>query len=177
MQIDKAIVILTNFFDAEKLINDHAILCDNPIQIIKFNSDRLHVSSIALSHPKFDKLPNVYKYFESRLDFFCPTYDLLLKYKADNDWEFYTKKYKKIIIDRKDRIKEWFCTLVPDHVYILCCWENTSGKSHCHRQLLHKAFMSSEVAKKYMISLYRHGKRTNTNIKRENNEAIEADDI
>jgi hypothetical protein len=171
MQIDKAIVILTNFFDAEKVINDHSVLCDNPIRIVKFHPDRLHVLSIALSHPKFDRLPMVDKYFESRLDFFCPTYDLLLKYKQDGDWEHYTKKYKSIIIQRKDRIKEWFDSLVSDHVYILCCWENTSGKSHCHRQLLYQAFLKSEVAKKYMTPLYRNGERINVNeVKKEEND-------
>jgi len=161
--MDKAIVILTNFFDAEKIIGDRVILYSDPLQLIKLDPEKLHVLSIALSHPKFDALPNVNNFFESRLDFFCPTYDLLLKYKEDNDWNYYVEKYKSILKGRKEHIKEWFESLIPDHVYILCCWENTSGKSHCHRQLLHKAFLASDTAKKYIVTIYRNGERVFAN--------------
>jgi hypothetical protein len=119
--------------------------------------ENFSVHSIALSHPEFKKEVNLKGI--GRLDFFCPTYDMLKRYKANNDWEAYSKDFIKLIQKRKNTIKEWMDSLKPNWVYFLCCWEDTSGGAHCHRELIHKAFKDSKVASQKIISIFREGKK------------------
>jgi hypothetical protein len=162
---EKSIVIFTNFWDANNLIDESFILIHQPNnKIYKINfykekndaSKNYSVYSIALGHPNIDnKLKNL-KGIE-RLDFFCPTYDLLKKYKNDHDWSYYQKRYPEIIQERKRKIQTWFRSLKEDHVYFLCCWENTKRGIHCHRELLYKMFLDSKKACEKIIPIYRHG--------------------
>jgi uncharacterized protein YeaO (DUF488 family) len=165
----KAIVILTNFWDANTLL-DHGFVFyklqgDNVIKInFIFNKNtplNYSVYSIALSHPDFIKknLPYVSNAFNGRLNFFCPTYNLLNKYHADKNWDYYTKEYIKIMKNRKSDIKKWIESLQSDHIYILCCWENTSREAHCHRDLIYEAIKRSKIAKDKILPIYRTGEK------------------
>ncbi|TRZ82305.1 hypothetical protein D4R86_01795 [bacterium] len=161
----KPIVIFTNFWDAQKMIDNKFILLGRDTKVYKLNffkdKTNFSVHSIALSHPPLVKLSalKVSPKFNAmdRIDCFCPTYTLLHKYKEDMDWEHYVDAYKKILRERKDRVKYWVDSLQHNHIYILCCWENTSLKSKCHRQLVYQAFNSSAYTKDKMITIYRHG--------------------
>lgn len=164
MKTSKSVVILTNFWDANLIIDygfalfrhKNNVLCKVNIHSKKGVSN-YSVHSIAISHPPLTKLENLEKM--SRLDFFCPTYDMLVRYKKDSDWEKYTTDYGKLLKSRRSELKDWMDSLKPERVYILCCWENTSSKANCHRELIYKIFLSSEVAKKKIIPVYRHGNK------------------
>ena len=119
------------------------------------------VSSIALRPPK--KLPKHLSKMDC-LDFFCPTYDMLVRYKKDSNWESYKKDYYALIKKRKESIRTWMESLRSNHIYFLCCWENTNDHVHCHRELLYKAFCNSTYASNKIIPIYRRGER---NIKKD----------
>jgi len=159
----KSIVILTNFWDANFIIDcGYAIFpCDkDKCYKINFNNKKPNYSvrSIALRNPIIDKnlrhLDSI-----STLDFFCPTYDMLKRYKNDGNWEKYTDDYKSLMRKRKQEVRGWMNSLIPDHIYLLCCWENTSLKAKCHRQLLFDAFKKSKLAQEKMILFYCHGEK------------------
>jgi len=161
----QAIVVLTSFWDANALIDYgfllHKIKGDDTVYKVNLTEEKgssnFTVNSIALSHPPLIKLPHLKKM--GRLDFFCPTYDILCRYKSDGDWVSYTKDYYELLKNRKDSLKDWIENLKPNHVYFLCCWENTIGGAHCHRDLLYRRFISSEVAKDKILPIYRHGNK------------------
>jgi len=161
----KPIVIFTNFWDAQKMIDNKFILLGRDTKVYKLNffkdKTNFSVHSIALSHPPLTKLKGLMVSPKNntmdRIDCFCPTYTLLHKYKEDMDWESYVSAYKIILKERKDRVKYWVDSLQHNHIYILCCWENTSLKSKCHRQLVYQAFNSSAYTKDKMITIYRNG--------------------
>jgi len=160
--ISKSVVVLTSFWDASTVIDHgyflHKPVKDNNIYRININKEdcNFSVNSIALRPPT--KTP---KYLEkmSRLDFFCPTYDMLKRYKNDNNWDSYKKDYYNLIKKRKDQIKEWINSLKKDHIYFLCCWENTSTGANCHRELIYKAFRNSTTASEKILPIYRHGEK------------------
>jgi len=162
---DKAIVVLTNFWDANILIDYgfllHVVNGSDKVYKVNLINDNgtknYSVDSIALSHPPLTKLPHLDHL--TRLDFFCPTYDMLCRYKKDGDWASYTKDYYALLKDRKNSLKEWVNSLESNHVYFLCCWENTISGSHCHRYLLYRKFISSEAAMKRILPIYRHGEK------------------
>jgi hypothetical protein len=156
LQENKALIILTNFWDAEFLL-DKRILVESS-KVIKLDDPQVY--SIALSHPSFAKLPNIELYFRDRLNFFCPTYDMLKDYKENKSWEEYVKRYRELLIGRKVLVKNWIKDLPKNKVYLLCCWEDTSGKAHCHREILYKAFINSEFIMKNINPIYRTGKKT-----------------
>jgi len=161
----KPIVIFTNFWDAQKMIDNGFILLGRGTKVYKLNffkdKSNFSVHSIALSHPPLKKLSALRVSSKNdamdRIDCFCPTYTLLHKYKEDMDWGFYVDAYKVILKERKDRVKYWVDSLQINHIYILCCWENTSLKSKCHRQLVYQAFNASAYTKDKMITIYRNG--------------------
>lgn len=156
----KPVVILTNFWDANKLIEQGFALFNEDEKVYKVNlfPDRSNfvVHSIALSHPSLSKLEHLENSMW-RLDHFCPTYNLLHRYKDDKDWEAYVRDYKDILKNRKDRIRSWVDGLAENRAYILCCWENTALNSKCHRQILYEAFKSSSYTKDKMVLCYRNG--------------------
>ena len=160
---DKAIVILDNFWNANYLINSgFAIFPYDKDKFYKVNLSQRDknytVYSIALRHPALDeKLPHLRNL--DTLSFFCPTYNMLNRYKEDGDWDAYTKDYKNLLRKRRQEIQEWINSLTPNHVYILCCWENTSLKAKCHRQILYEAFNSSKLAKEKILSFYCSGEK------------------
>lgn len=140
-QTDK-ILIFTTFWDADYFLkNNEYSLCK--------------VYSIALQHPN---LPFISKKFNPlpTLDFFCPTWEMLSKYKTDKNWDDYTKKYRALLMQRKKEIKEWFNSL-KNGSYMLCCWENTSRGANCHRKLLYDVFVHSKSTKDKAVYIYRHG--------------------
>lgn len=165
MRNNKAIVVLTNFWDANVLIDYGFILYkpDNEDKVYKVNlitqrgDSNFEVDSIALSHPPLGKLPNLQH--PRRLDFFCPTYDMLVRYKRNKDWAEYTKDYYNLLKDRKEDLKDWMDSLKPNHIYFLCCWENTLTGANCHRRLLYKRILSSEIAREKIFPIYRHGEK------------------
>jgi len=158
---DKAIVILTNFWNANYLINcGFAIFPCDKDKYYKINlsqkDNNYTVLSIALRHPPLDdKLPHLRNL--NTLSFFCPTYNMLSRYKKDGDWDIYTKDYKSLLRKRKEDIRDWINSLDSSHVYILCCWENTSLKAKCHRQIIYEAFKASTLAKEKILPFYCDG--------------------
>jgi hypothetical protein len=158
--MDKSVIILTTFWDANSIINDGCIFVDSPetkkILKINFTNDNYTVNSIALQNP--DNLPVTVKDMK-RLNFFCPTYNMLTDYKSGGDWETYTKDYKQLIKLRRNDVKSWFDSLKPAHIYILCCWENTKNGANCHRKLLGDIFKQSKTAKDKLVIVYRDGSK------------------
>lgn len=161
--MNKSVVIFTNFWDANSVIDFRYLLLHDKkneklyrIHLLKKNvPENFSVHSIALSHPDLSKQSNMKDM--DRIDFLCPTYDMLKRYKKDHNWDAYQKDFIKLIKKRKDDIKEWAESLKPDWVYFLCCWENTSHGAHCHREILYKAFTESKIMSNKIISIYRHG--------------------
>lgn len=154
----KSIVILTNFWDADVLINNKQLLINQEDKAYRINLNNkeknYEVYSIALSRPDFNDKKNLKDI--SRIDCLCPTYSLLKRYKENKDWEAYEKDFTNLIKSRKEDIKDWASSLKPDFVYFLCCWENTSHGSHCHRDILYKGFKNSKVITN-IIPIYRSG--------------------
>lgn len=166
-KLKKPIVILTNFWDAESILKLQSIFIDirnsNKVCRLNFLKDQnnnpknFSVYSIALSHPNFSKLPNLNKAFKGRIDCFCPTYNMVMDYKETKNWLAYIPLYKDILVNRKERILKWFDSLEKDHIYLLCCWENIKGKSHCHRELLYKVLLTSKKANDKLYPILREG--------------------
>jgi len=140
----KPVVIFTTFWNANKIIGNIE------------DKSNVSVHSIALSHPNLSKLPNLEEPMDE-IDCFCPTKNLLYKYKDDKDWDTYTEGYENILKNRKDKIRRWVDTLEPNRIYILCCWENTSQESICHRKLLYDAFNSSSYTRDKITTVYKNG--------------------
>jgi len=156
----KPTVVFTNFWDANILAQDkYMTYCfhESPTEK-KFYMAWLRnyqFYSIALGMPDASKTPFLKDIF--RLDHFCPTYDLLMTYKKDGDWDKYRQVYRKLLVYRKDLITDWVDSLEQDKIYILCCWEDTSKKCNCHRKLLFDALKSTSIWKDKAIWVYRHG--------------------
>ena len=161
--MNKPIVIFTNFWDANKLVDRKHFLFWRGKTLYKIQMNdkpqNYEVVSIALSHPPLSRITKIEEKFNpiKRLDFFCPTYDMLKDYKDGGDWIKYTDKYKTLLKSRKAQVFEWVESLSSDRIYILCCWENTSGASHCHRQLLYDALTKSKALQNQAIYIYRDG--------------------
>lgn len=169
--MNKPIVIFTNFWDAEKALRSEYLVDYDDITMRKivFRQDPKNhtVCSIALAHPNLDKLKSIKKgnkneYALPRLDFFCPTYEMLMDYKNGGEWSDYTLKYRSILRERKEVIIEWLDTLEDGHIYLLCCWENTSKKSNCHRKLIYDAFKSSKSLMDKALYIHRDGSWNDT---------------
>ena len=118
MKTGKSIIVLTNFWDANTLIDYGFVFfkCkDNSLCKVNLNSEKgdanYSVRSIAISHPPLDKLDNLKNM--SRLDFFCPTYDMLTRYKKDHDWDAYKKDYASLLSGRRSDLKDWMDWLKP----------------------------------------------------------------
>lgn len=169
MEAIKPVVILTSFWDAESIIADGYFLFDHNgktgrINFVSESDKNYSVSSISLSCPDFDKkkMLNIRNSFVGRIDAFCPKWNMLKKYKDnanDYEWENYEEDYYDILKDRKNVIKDWIESLKSNHIYILCCWENTSESVHCHRETLYEAFSKSKAVKDKAIVLFRDGKK------------------
>jgi hypothetical protein len=166
-----SIVVFSTFWDVNKIVGTSYFLANdrsgkntykiNLLIDAKTNEPRnFEVRSVALSNPTI-KNPAWNKI--GRLDFFCPTYEILNKYHGDGNWEEYQKCFKILMQKRKKEIRKWLDSLKPDWVYFLCCWENTSNGANCHRQLLYKDFCNSKVAADKIIPFYRHGDGKNCN--------------
>lgn len=164
--LKKPIVFLTNFWDANVLLEQRFVFLKfangeyckiNFLMDSKKKPSNFKVYSIALQSPPFEKLPYIEAAFKGRIDVFCPTWDLLHRYHGNKDWKAYCKDYIAILKNRKDAIKKWMSNLDPSTIYFLCCWENTSGKSHCHREILHSAFKNSKNAQEALVPIFRSG--------------------
>lgn len=141
---NKPTVIFTTFWHADKMLE---------------KDENIVVHSVALSHPPLTKLKNINKHFKPfvRLDMFCPTPEILFKYKEDKDWRAYVKEYRKLLSQRKKEIKGWVKSLEDDKTYALCCWENTSVSAQCHRWLIYYALTDSKTMKDKAIYVCKHG--------------------
>lgn len=158
----KSIVVFTTFWDADYLIEKKYLIFKEKDSIYQANffidennESSYTVNSIALSHPDFSKFKAISSM--ERLDFWCPTYNMLHDYHNDKDWGKYTERYKKLMRERKDRVVDWIESLKPNHIYVLCCWENTSKEASCHRKLIYDALKVSSRANKKIFSIYRDG--------------------
>ena len=153
------IVVFTNFFDACSLIKSKSlkITHDKPyhLQLV----ENPEIFTVAITTPPKEKLKDIYANYQfiPRLDFFCPTYKLLCEYKENKDWIQYEKIFISIISKNKASIIEWVGSLKNDKVYLLMCWENTSGGAKCHRQILYDKISNSKTLKNKAIWVYRHG--------------------
>lgn len=154
--MNKPFVIFTNFWDVEQILG-HGILflTDEENQyVINFHDQDIDYSvySIALSFPDISVTKNI-----ETLDFFCPSYDILMDYKVDKDFDVFTRGYLDILCNRKLHIKEWLRGLKKGKIYFLCCWENTSFGDNCHRKILYDLFCNSQTTKNKANFIYRGG--------------------
>ena len=155
----KPIVVFTNFWDANIIINNGFFLFTEDEKVYNFNfisneKPNFSVFSIALSNPPLNKLKHLQKI--NKLDFFCPTYNILKRYKDDKDWSKYTKDFLLLMSKRKSDLVTWIKSLVEDHMYILCCWENTAHGANCHRKIIYDKICESKASKN-IIPIYRNG--------------------
>ena len=152
-------IVFTSFWDANYLLKQESI-GDFPLQYGGSPETNNHsVFSIALSQPKIN-LPILHERFGHvlpRLNFLCPTFEILKEYKETKAWEPYVKEYRRLIVERKEEIIKWVDGLKPNHIYMLCCWEKTSPTVHCHRQLLYQALIDSNKMKNKAVYIYRNG--------------------
>jgi len=160
----KPVILFTNFWDANNLLkNKHFLInINDSIYRVRLETDKYCVYSIALSHPPIEKLTEIKSQFNAiqRLDFFCPTYKLLMRYKNDQDWDSYTKDFNQLMKDRKIEVNDWLNSLPENRLYILCCWENTSRGANCHRKLIYDAMISSKTVRDKCFYVYRDGSDT-----------------
>jgi len=169
----KPVVIFTTFWDAAYLVDSKCVLFDWHGNIKKLNLQsepcNFSVKSVALSHPSFEKiskLKGIFRGNRDRLDFFCPSYDLLHKYHKDKDWNYYIEKYKEIMRNNKKDIGDWISFLELNNIYILCCWEDTSGVAKCHRKIIYDTLKTSRIAKDKLILIYPTTYTTSSSISR-----------
>jgi len=149
MDVKKPTVIFTTFWDAVKVQSNGGFLCGK--DVVRFQEAESNVISVALAKPKgcrFNKIP--------KLDFFCPSWEMLKAYKKNRDWDTYTKQYRDILIKEKHSIAQWVDSL-ENQVYILCCWENTVEGAKCHRSLIYDALRKSKRTKDVANYIYRYG--------------------
>jgi len=164
-EFNKAVVIFTSFWDANSILDASYALFKNENVFYKINfvSDPCNydIQSIALSHPKLEDrgLEHLSTCGMQRIDVFCPTYDMLKRYKNDKDWDKYKVDYYNLMKQRRDRVKAWLESLQRDHIYVLCCWENTSKGANCHRRILFDMFNHFDSIKEKVFAIYRHGER------------------
>jgi len=156
--MSKPIIIFTTFWDADFLIGNKFLLIDNADKekAYKIDVSDGKILSIALSHPDIKKFKHIKAI--PRIDCFCPTWNILKRYKNDKDWEKYKIDYVNLIKERKDRIKNFIGEL-EEKVYFFCCWEDTSLGAKCHRQILYDKFNKSKYMKEKAFLIYRDGKK------------------
>ncbi|MFA7220332.1 MAG: hypothetical protein WC119_07540 [Synergistaceae bacterium] len=167
--MNKPIILFTNFWDANHLLERRhfVFLRDKSLYKIQMHPiggavkspKNYSIYSIALSHPPLNRLKNIHEEFPQLncLNFFCPTYKLLRDYKDGGSWDDYSVNFRSLLRERKKEVSQWMKSLIPDHIYILCCWENTSNGAHCHRALIYDALSKSKSLKNRAIYAYRDG--------------------
>ena len=151
MDASKPTIIFTTFWDALSVSDNGGVLHEE--NAIRFSRDECVILSVALAKPKIPDLNNV-----ERLDFFCPSWNILKDYKKNRDWDIYTNEYRKILVQNKVEISEWVDSL-EKKVYFLCCWENTVSGANCHRRILYDALSSSKRTKDVANYIFRHGEK------------------
>jgi hypothetical protein len=145
-RMDSPIILLTSFWDADKIIGDKQFTFkkDSIFRLMEYPMN-YDVFSIALAHPSLEKLKHIQtKLNFGRLDFFCPTYRILMDYKNGGNWDDYVKEYRVLLRKNKKEIMNWMDSLSNNRLYILCCWENISKGANCHRKILHDVFVASK---------------------------------
>ena len=155
--MDKAIVVFTNFFDADALIGAGQLPIDS--MIIDLTKTKTRVYSIAVLHPDMDVYPNLQEKYPnglSSIDIFTPTAKMLAQYEADKNKKEYAETYEMMVRKNKFKARGWFQTLKRNDVHILCGWEKTT-EGFCHRKVLYDMFKRSKIAKKACDPIYRHG--------------------
>lgn len=185
--MEKSVILLTNFWDAQACIKQKFLLYPQEDKIYKINIDysegpdknktpiNYFIHSIALSHPDFKSLPDLK--IMTRLDVFCPTYEMLSRYKEDSNWDNYTLDYINLLRNRKARMSEWINSIAEGKVYFLCCWENTAGKAHCHREIVYKAMINSKIVMEKAIVIYRKGNEIKKQVLNNQNQLVISEDL
>jgi len=156
MDLNKPTIIFTNFWDAKCIVENGGFLIDG--RVVRFSKEEAKIESVALAQPKGFNHPN--------LKFFNPSWDILKAYKANRDWDDYTKSYRRILVENKAEIVEWIDSL-PPKVYFLCCWENTSKGANCHRRIIFDSLRSSKRTKDSANYIYRHGDKQQYNAEKQ----------
>jgi len=149
MDAEKPTIIFTTFWDAIRIKESKGFLFEN--KVVQFEDNEIQVLSIALVTPPNLKLKNI-----PTLDLFCPSWDILKKYKKDKDWDSYTQSYTDMLSERKAKIVSWLNSL-SSNLYVLSCWENTINGANCHRKIVFDLLAGSKKVGKYANFIYRHG--------------------
>lgn len=156
----KPFVIFTNFFDANEIVKNKCLTIipdkEKQAEVEFIWLKNYQINSIAISMPDSSKISVIAPEIK-RIDCFCPTYNMLKEYKEKSDWEKYKKDYRQILVKRKDTIDQWLNRMEDDKIYLLCCWENTSKGSNCHRKILFDALKGTSIWKDRARWMYRHG--------------------
>lgn len=150
--IKKPILLFTTFWKAKSIIDNGCYIFEKDEKTVNIRIDdqrKLQKYSIALSQPKNCHL--------ERVDCLCPTYDILMDYKNNKDWDSYTKLYTELIKNRRNKIVNFVESIDKDSICFMCCWENTSKGAHCHREIVYNMFNNSENMKKRVYLVYDHG--------------------
>ncbi len=169
MIVNKPVLLFTTFWKANYLINKGYFFEKKDketyykISLISLKDEEINfkIFSIALGIPDIKKLPNLYlSNGIKRLEMFCPTYDLLMDYKENRNWDNYKIRFKQILKKNVKEIKKWLDNIIEkkeNFVYILCCWEETSlNKEFCHRKLIFDSLKNSFYKDKFIL-IYDHG--------------------
>lgn len=158
---NKPAIIFTNFWDADKITSSGFCLAgDEDTFLVRFidgAESNFEFFSVALQNPPMDKFKMIPGHGIKSIDMMAPTFDMLMQYKKNKDWDAFAQKYNKLIVERKKDIRLWLNKLVPGRIYLLCCWENTCKSANCHRSLLYKAFMQSQHVRENFLVFYRDG--------------------
>ncbi len=173
---DRPVLLFTNFWDANAIVsNGYCIVSDNStyhkVNFIPKTSncdadsdssiyldtpENFKFVSIALQSPSLSKMPTISEHGMETQHALCPTYEILMEYKATKDWDKFSQKYMELIATRRQAIRKWIDSL-ENKVYLCCCWENTCGKAKCHRSLLFEAFKKSKYVREKVVLLHRDG--------------------
>jgi len=162
MEENKPTLIFTTFWDADSFLRSKCLLLNinDKVYKLNFTESNFKVYSIALSHPEFQNksFQVLSKIDVQRLDFFCPKYKALQDYKKDKNWDVFASKYKALLKERKEETNKFLTSLRPNSIHVFCCWEKTSEKTHCHRQIIYEGLKKSSHMKDRFNLIYRGGK-------------------
>lgn len=148
-------VIFTSFWDANWLLGQGIFIEYVDDKLVLFKRHQIQTYSIALYHPSLTKLKNIDKIGD--LPYLAPSRELLTRYKNGQNWREYTKEYSQILKKASKPFRSFLESLPLGEVALLCCWEDTTSGSHCHRRIVYERCMRSKTAKSIASYVYRHG--------------------
>lgn len=102
---------------------------------------KVSITRYSSKHIDMKKYKNLYLMKE-----LAPSKKLLLTYKQNNDWDYYTKQFTYEMenrIDMKNKINSLLKYLQSGKDVILICFKK--DYLHCHRYLLAQYFVNKEI--------------------------------